>query len=121
MWIFLNDAFLSVVLDTHSVEGDLLVRARRREDIERTFPAAKIQRTPSRDYGWRTTLPRQIVAAAIASAVSTIDYGNFKESVQEGDRHDAYMRVWSTMIPFKKPRRANLPRSWNAAGEPEFR
>ncbi len=98
MWIFLNNAFLSIV--AHRDKPDLLlVRARAEGDIERTFPDAET--CPVADYRYRAELPRQEVATAIAERVSGIDYDNFKGSVQETDRHDAYLHVWSAMFSFQ--------------------
>ncbi len=107
MWVFLSESFLSIVTDTSSMTGELLVRARRHGDIERVFPLAKVRRTRKSDYGYRATIPRETVAAVIAIEVSNIDYDNFKNSVpmKHVDRHNAYLRVWSTMEAFQVPRR----------------
>jgi len=121
MWIFLNDAFLSVVAD----HANLLVRARRREDLERTFPAAahRILATPKADYGFRLSMPRSLVVAALLERLLDIDYPNFKASVAEDDRHAAYQRVWEDMFTFQEAdpdmfREVDEPRmafDWKAA------
>ena len=49
MWIFMKDAFLSIV-DKGGDGSTLLVRGRHAGDIERVFPGAKVERTPARDY-----------------------------------------------------------------------
>jgi hypothetical protein len=41
----------------------------------------------------------------LADAVDRIDYDNFKSSVEEQDRHDAYMGVWSAMLRLQMDRR----------------
>ena len=104
MWIFLNNAFLSVVDPKAPYSGgkgpvsrDLLVRARLKGDIEAVFPTAKVQETPDRDYRFRALLPREVVAEAMLDAVNDLDYGNFKGSVPEKARHDAYAGVWGVM------------------------
>ncbi len=96
MWIFLNDAFLSVVAHWDDPDA-LLVRARHRGDIERAFPGATVSETPAADYRYRATLPRQTVADALAATVAGIDYPNFKASVAEPDRHDAYLGCWGIL------------------------
>ena len=96
MWIFLNDSFLSVVAHRDRPD-DLLVRARRQGDIERVFPEAEVQTTPAADYAFRAVLPREVVGAAVSKAAEEIAYPNFKGSVTEPDRHDAYMSVWGVM------------------------
>lgn len=103
MWIFLKDAFLSIVEDkTDPHGGTLLVRARARGDIERIFPTARVSTTPGRDYRFRASLPSVAVANAIADEITRIGYGNFKDSVSENDRHNAYLRVWSTMSQWQE-------------------
>ena len=105
MWIFLNDAFLSIV--AHRVAGKttskLVVRARRRGDLARVFPkhAEAILHTPQADYGFRLYLPHAVVAAAVLRRLLMIEYGNFKAGVEEDDRHNAYTAVWETMFLFQ--------------------
>lgn len=96
MWICLSDSFLSIV--AHRTDaGALLVRARRAGDLERVFPGCTVQRTPTADYLYRTTLPRDQVAAAIARNLLRIDYDNFKDSVPDHRLHDAYSLFWTAM------------------------
>jgi hypothetical protein len=96
VWIFLNDAFLSIV--AHRDDPDaLLVRARCQGDIERAFPGSTVSETPAADDRLRATLPRQTVADALAAAVKAIAYPNFKASVAEPDRHDAYLECWGIL------------------------
>lgn len=103
MWVFLSDAFLSVV--AHRDQPDkLLVRARARGDIERVFPGAQVTETRAADYRFRSTLPRQEVAQAMAAQVQGIQYDNFKNSVREPDRHDAYFEAWGAMHRFQDAR-----------------
>lgn len=107
MWIFFNNAFLSIV--DKGGDGDtLLVRARHAGDIERIFPEAKVQAGGGTDYRYRARIDRECVASAIADAVRGIDYGNFKDTVRETERHDAYMDVWGAMYAYQ--RNADTPR-----------
>lgn len=110
MWIFLNDAFLSIVAH-RARPGHLLVRARSGEDIGRVFPDAKVDCTPSADYRYRTTLPARNVAHAIAQQLLTIDYDNFKNSVQEHHRHGAYFQVWHAMNNWQRRNDPTAPRT----------
>ena len=96
MWISLSDAFLSVVAIPNQPDS-LKVRARRKGDIERIFPDAVVQRTPGRDYLFRTEMPRNVVSSAIAASLEAIDYDNFKNSVKDDRLHSAYSSVWTTM------------------------
>lgn len=103
MWVFLNDAFLSIV-QKDGDEGTLLVRGRVRGDIERVFPEASVLETQTLDYRFRAWLPREIVASAMFYEVTRVDYPNFKGSVLEDDRHSAYMRCWLTMNTLQSSR-----------------
>lgn len=104
MWIFLNNAFLSIVDPKGAYEGGtgpqsdrLLVRARIKGDIEAVFPHAKVTETPRRDYRFRALIDRAEVAEAMHRQVMQLDCGNFKGSVPEKARHDAYAGVWGVM------------------------
>jgi hypothetical protein len=96
MWVMLSDSFLSIV--THRREpAVLMVRARQAGDIKRVFPRARVHATPQHDYGFRALVSREAVAKALAAQVRAIDYDNFKDSVPDAARHDAYLDVWGTM------------------------
>lgn len=113
MWIFLDNAFLSIV-DKGGDGATLLVRARREGDLERVFPGAQVERTPRNDYRYRARVGREAVAQALAAAVRGITYPNFKDSVRDRARHDAYMEVWRAMYAFQRTR---LPEEDHGHGE----
>lgn len=94
MWIFLNDAMLSIVAHRECKET-LLVRARLRGDIEAVFPDVEVWEDRSADYRWRAHVPREDVSRALFERVFKIDYPNFKGSVRDSERHDWYLRVWA--------------------------
>ena len=96
MWIFLSDAFLSIV-DKGGDGSTLLVRARQAGEIERVFPEAKVIEGAGTDYRYRARIAREAVAQAIADSIRAINYPNFKSTVKDRKRHDAYMRVWDAM------------------------
>lgn len=96
MWIFMNDSFLSIVSDQEK-PGNLLVRARIKGDIERVFTEAKVSHTPDFDYYYRASLPGKEVAGRMAELITSIDYSNFKNSVKDHSRHNAYFDVWDVM------------------------
>jgi hypothetical protein len=126
MWLFLNDAFLSIVSYADNPDA-LLVRARHWGDIEQMFPKAKVSVTPNADYLFRATVPRRIVAAAIGQRIPDIDYSNFKGSVVSDDRHHAYLAVWQEMFwwqrqhtpppPLPQQRSAKSPHPRKAAAK----
>ena len=95
MWIFLNDAFLSVVADKDP--DCLLVRGRIKGDIERVFPGYLVLENEGTDYRFRTVVPRRLVADRLSDMAEDISYKNFKGSVKDKVRHDAYLRCWANM------------------------
>lgn len=102
MWIFTTAGFLSVVTDGQH-PGNLLVRARARQDIEtfvETTGAPAATETPQRDYRWRTSVPAATFATWLAQQGEAIDYGNFKSAVadrQGYERASRYGEVWQVM------------------------
>jgi hypothetical protein len=92
MYIFGQRGIFSIVAH-ETKRGMLMVRSPGRH----YFPLAKIVRTDDRDYLYRTTLPREVVAQRIAEVIAKIDYTNVKDSVSD-DRHLAYFNVWSIIM-----------------------
>jgi hypothetical protein len=98
MWICLNNAFFSIVTPRAQPDAPrLVVRARRKGDIERVFVGHKGVASPGRDYAFRAEIPRAEVGRVIAACVAGIDYSNFKDSVRDAHLHSAYSRVWGVM------------------------
>ncbi len=96
MWILMNDSMLSVVRH-HTLPHTLLVRARLAGDIEQVFPSAQVVENGGSDYRFRAIIPEQEVSQAISRRVLEIDYPNFKASVPEPKRHQAYFKVWDVL------------------------
>ena len=96
MWICLNKAFLSVVQDRDDPNA-LLVRARVAGHIQQVFPEAKVFTDPKADYLYRAFIGRKAVAQAVAASIESIDYDNFKDSVDDDQLHVAYVKVWGVM------------------------
>lgn len=101
MWLLLNDCFFSIV-SKECGRDELLVRARRRGDIEKVFDGAKVKRSPSTDYLYRACVKKEAITAALANEVNRINYGNFKSSVGDDRLHAAYLRVWSDLGPLQE-------------------
>lgn len=97
MWVFTQKGFFSIVRDYNN-EGNLLVRSRVRGDIEKLWPTADVERTPSNDYMYRVSLPMPEVARVIANVMSLIEYTNYKASIEDKRRREEYYAaVWSIM------------------------
>jgi hypothetical protein len=89
-------------LPAHLKTADVLsVRARRKGDIEAVFSTARVIRLRDRDYAFRAYIDRWEVADVMRQAVLDIGYHNFKDSVRDDARHDAYMDVWTAMFKFQ--------------------
>lgn len=121
MWIYLQNAFLSIIDPDGAYDGSkgpvsksLLVRGRFKGDIERVFPRSKVTETPARDYRYRALVSRETVAKAMSDAVMKAGAKNFKGSVKEQWRHDAYMACWFAME--REQRRQHSPKQ----AEPDF-
>lgn len=117
MWLFTTHAHLSIVAHQDR-PGDLLVRARRAEDLTALFPGVPVVELPEADYRYRAVLPAETVAERVAEQVRAIDYGNFKDTVPDPERSAAYHDVWATMRRWGRTAEAQAPPRGNpeAAG-----
>ena len=104
MWIFLSDSFLSIVDKGDKSGRTLLVRARRKGDIENVFPQAEVIQGSGTDYQYRARIGREEVALRAADEVRGVKYPNFKSTVKEHARHAAYMSVWDAMYQYQQER-----------------
>jgi len=96
MWIFTAKSFISVVADLDS-KDKLLVRARVDGHIQALFPTAKVWKDKGADYLYRALVEKKYVMKIIASQVGSIEYPNFKESVDDWELHQSYLDVWHVM------------------------
>ena len=99
MWLFLSTGFLSVVQDSTN-KNNLVVRARRKGDIEKVFPGAEVVTLRARDYQFRAFIPREQVAEVVAKYVMDLGYTNFKSSINrrtDGNFERACHEVWDVM------------------------
>ena len=106
MWVFLSDAMLSIVEKPGDAKASTLtVRARVAGDIEWVFPDAKVIEGGGTDYRFRAAIPREQVAKAMFDQVMAVDYSNFKSTVKDHRRHDAYLGVWREMFSLQEQQR----------------
>ena len=101
MWLLLNDCCFSFCFKD-CARDELLVRARRKGDIEKVFPTAKVRRNAKADYLYRARVKKAAVKEALAGEVDRVTYPNFKASVADPKLHGAYMRVWSALGPLQE-------------------
>lgn len=103
MWLMTNKSFVSIV--EHRDDPNLLcVRGRFKGDVDQ-FLGKKVEvETPDADYRFRAVAERDLVSHCMLVAALGIDYPNFKNSVREKWRHDAYLDVWGVMWREQKAR-----------------
>ena len=99
MWLVTTRGFYSVV--EHRSDPDrLIVRARRREDLDalaELIPGLEIFSDRRADYRWRAIVARSEWVVALALLAGEIDYPNFKNAVakrQGSERAHRYSEVW---------------------------
>lgn len=105
MWVFLNDAFLSIVASDQE-PSKFAVRARQKQDLLNAFPGCKpIKGTKDQDYAWRIFIDRQAVRDLVDSRLADLDYTNFKgsipDTVEGEERHEFYLAVWQKALNFQ--------------------
>ena len=101
MWIQFNNAFLSIV-ENRDNKLELLVRARVKGDIEKVFPEANVFEDDNADYKYRAFISKANVAAKMMLKMTEINYDNFKNSVKEFERKNAYSNVWIELKRLQK-------------------
>ena len=101
MWIQFNNAFLSIV-ENRDNKLELLVRARVKGDIEKIFPEADVFEDDNADYKYRALISKAKVAARMMLKITEINYDNFKNSVKETKRKNAYSNVWVELRKLQK-------------------
>lgn len=101
MWLFTSNSIVSIVDKGDTSGQTLLVRARKAGDIEQLFPDAKVQVGGGTDYQYRSRIDRERVAQVVADQIRSINYSNFKNTVTDHDRHNAYLGVWREMYEFQ--------------------
>ena len=102
MWLITTRGFYSVV-EHRSDPERLIVRARRREDLEalsELIPELEIFSDRRADYRWRAIVSRSEWVVAVALLVAELDYPNFKSAVakrQGSERAQLYGEIWQIL------------------------
>jgi hypothetical protein len=118
MWVFLNNSFFSAVVDKNN-DNRLVVRARVKGDLERTFgEKTKVVETTDTDYRFRCFISKAHMKYVMCRQIENIDYTNFKNSVDDKERHDHYLEVWCVMNEYQEN---HYPReSWEEYFESKY-
>ena len=109
MWLLTRDGFYSAVQDDYCSSGELMIRARAIEDLERLLEKLQIEDADilvisNGDYRYRVKLTPEQWSAYAAQEAAGIDYASFKNSVgvDDPDRSTAYMKCWEAMYLFQE-------------------
>lgn len=101
MWIFTSKGMVSIV--RHRNEPQLMmVRARQPDVLKTLFPEEKLLITPDADYRYRMEVPQSDVINALEDQLETMQYDNFKNSIEDHDYHTACSKVWSVMYRYQQ-------------------
>lgn len=118
MWVFIPGAFVSIVAHREDRET-LIVRARRREDLDKFFgvlgvglgwEVPEIFETSRADYPFRVYAPRDRVVEAMELHTAQIAYDNFKAAPANAKRQGMLHRVWVAVRDWG----AGVPASFDA-------
>ncbi len=101
MWLFIKDAFVSIV-EAHGEPHNVLVRARRKKHLETFLPEHEksITEDSNRDYRFRVKVSKEAIATIVSQYVlKSLTYDNFKgaQSHQDPQWTRALHDVWDVM------------------------
>lgn len=101
MWLFTVDGFYSAVKDAYCQEGEIVVRSRQREDLQRFLKRVglkgKILEFPEADYLYRVTVPHTAWTDYVTRMATELNYPNFKRTIAntgDHERHHTYGECW---------------------------
>ena len=137
MWVFSKHGYFSAVKKSGCAPGELVIRARCKEDLERlkaaTGTEAPILKKAGTDYPFRICMNREVWAKFLADEAMSIDYPNFKDEVLFGKiespqrrkhRHDVYSDVWKALLSLSgtpgKGRRFNRRKSTDTLEDDQY-
>lgn len=96
MWVFLNDAMVSIVRDYRNLDL-LLVRSRIEGDVQRAIPGAEVIEHSRPDWKYTTTVSRSELKDALANAVDRLNYFDYEASLDGNTRHRAMVAVFGAL------------------------
>lgn len=99
MWVILNDSFFSAVQHFNDEEL-LVVRARKKEHLEKVFLESKVFQDLPSDYPYRIEISKKEFSKVLETEVSRIDYHNFKSSIskEDDDLYKFATELWGSAI-----------------------
>jgi hypothetical protein len=84
------------------------------EDLVAVFPdhSDSVITTDDSDYRFRLILDKNYAANVVAESIMDIDYTNFKNSVTEKWRYNAYTQIWNVMYKVQEYFHPNTNKWW---------
>lgn len=115
MWIFTRDGFYSVAATKFCEPGEVAVRARKIEHLERLMERHKVEAPiltfPDADYRFRIQIPKELLARILSEEALNLDYNSFKDAMGESASSADYLRVmFSTWAAVRKMQSEELPK-----------
>ena len=106
MWLYTKDGFYSVVHDQYCKTDEVMIRARKRIDLENLSKhniKGEIIKIDHADYRYRMPVKRQSWSSYLSAYTENLEYSNFKNTLSHKDksRHDAYFKCWDAMYTFQ--------------------
>lgn len=93
MWLFTKQGFFSVVA---TADDKFQVRARVLDDLLNLgFVDSDVIESGHADYQFRVVISRDAWSALSQRLSDAIDYPNFKDAVEDGQRARLYSSVWN--------------------------
>ncbi len=121
MWIFNKHGYYSVCSDIHCKEGELMIRARQKSDLERMLNSKEFTAGASSkpkniltiahsDYRHRVKVLKLEWMLYMSAMINDLDYPSVKDHisnctgetpVQRKARHKCYMNIWHELYFFQ--------------------
>lgn len=107
MWLATERGFYSVVINTQSKSqgSEILIRARKKSDLENLNTGRKIHISKKKDYAYRIFVSRQIFLRILLDLGSELQYSNFKGHIEgipnQKDKVPFYSQIWHVMNEYQ--------------------
>lgn len=107
MWLATEKGFYSVVINTQSKnkESEILIRARKKSDLENLNTGRKVHISKKKDYAYRIFVSRQTFLRILLDLGSELQYSNFKDHIKgipnQKDKVSFYSEIWLTMNEYQ--------------------
>jgi hypothetical protein len=108
MWLATEKGFYSIVInhESKSEGSEIIIRARKKDDLENLNTGRKIHVNKNKDYAYRIFVSRHLLLKLLIQLGSELDYSNFKNHIKsipsQKDKAESYGRIWSIMNDYQE-------------------